>query len=124
MHRHLDEDDLHGVIMSDGELLASEYTMDTAEELRFAGPWGQTFQEPIFDGVFNIINKRIVGDKHLKLSLQPEDSQLEIDAIAFNVTDEDWAPDLRTAKVAFRLDVNVFRGNKSLQLMVDHIEPC
>ena len=124
VRRHLDEDDLHGVIMSDGELLASEYTMDTAEELRFAGPWGQTFQEPVFDDVFNIINKRIVGEKHLKLSLQPEGSQLEIDAIAFNVTDEDWAPDLRKAKVAFRLDVNVFRGNKSLQLMVDHIEPC
>ena len=124
VRRHLNEDDLHGVIMSDGELLSSEFSMTTAEELRFAGPWGQTFQEPIFDGVFNIINKRIVGEKHLKLSLQPEDSKLEIDAIAFNVTDEDWSPKLRKAKVAFRLDVNVFRGNKSLQLMVDYIEPC
>lgn len=124
VRRHLNDDDLHGVIMSDGELLSSEFSMTTAEELRFAGPWGQTFQEPVFDGVFNIISKRIVGEKHLKLSLQPEDSQLEIDAIAFNVTDEDWAPDLRKAKVAYRLDVNVFRGNKSLQLMVDHIEPC
>ena len=123
VRRHLNEDDLHGVIISDGELLSSEFSMVTAEELRFAGPWGQTFQEPVFDGVFNIINKRIVGEKHLKLSLQPQDSKLEIDAIAFNVTDEDWAPDLRKAKVAFRLDVNVFRGNKSLQLMVEHIEP-
>ena len=121
---HLTEDDLQGVIMSDGELLNSEFTMSTAEELRYAGPWGQTFQEPIFDGVFNIINKRIVGEKHLKLSLKPQDSQLEIDAIAFNVTDEDWAPDLRKVKIAYRLDVNVFRGNKSLQLMVDYIEPC
>ena len=124
VRRHLNDDDLQGVIMSDGELLSSEYSMATAEELRFAGPWGQTFQEPIFDGVFKIINKRIVGEKHLKLSLQPEDSQLEIDAIAFNITDEDWAPEVNKAKVAFRLDVNVFRGNKSLQLMVDHIEPC
>ena len=124
VRRHLNEDDLHGVIMSDGELLSSEFNMTTAEELRFAGPWGQTFQEPIFDGMFKIINKRIVGEKHLKLSLQPEDSNLEIDAIAFNVTDEDWSPDVKKAKVAFRLDVNVFRGNKSLQLMVDHIEPC
>lgn len=123
VRRHLNDDDLRGVIMSDGELLSSEFSMATAEELRFAGPWGQTFQEPVFDGVFNIINKRIVGEKHLKLSLQPENSQLEIDAIAFNVTDEDWAPDVKKAEVAFRLDVNVFRGNKSLQLMVDHIEP-
>ena len=124
VRRHLNEDDLHGVIMSDGELLESEFSMITEEELRYAGPWGQTFQEPVFDGVFNIINKRIVGEKHLKLSLQPVDSQLEIDAIAFNITDEDWSPDLKQVKVAYRLDVNVFRGNKSLQLMVDHIEPC
>lgn len=124
VRRHLNEDDLHGVIMSDGELLDFEFSMTTAEELRYAGPWGQTFQEPVFDGVFNIINKRIVGEKHLKLSLQPINSKLEIDAIAFNITDEDWAPDLKQAKVAYRLDVNVFRGNKSLQLMIDHIEPC
>lgn len=124
VRRHLDEDDLQGVVMSDGELLESEFSMITAEELRYAGPWGQTFQEPVFDGVFNIINKRIVGEKHLKLSLQPVNSKLEIDAIAFNVTDEDWSPDLSKAKVAYRLDVNVFRGNKNLQLMVEHIEPC
>lgn len=124
VRRHLNEDDLHGVIMSDGELLSSEFSMTTAEELRFAGPWGQTFQEPVFDGVFNIINKRIVGEKHLKLSLQPEGSQLEIDAIAFNVTDEDWSSELTKAKVAYRLDVNVFRGNKNLQLVVEYIEPC
>lgn len=124
VRRHLDEDDLHGVIMSDGELLESEFSMTTAEELRYAGPWGQTFQEPVFDGVFNIINKRIVGEKHLKLSLQPVNSNLEIDAIAFNTTDEEWSNEQNQANVAFRLDVNVFRGNKSLQLMVEHIEPC
>jgi len=128
VRRHLNEDDLQGVIMSDGELLTSEFSMNTAEELRYAGPWGQTFQEPVFDGVFNIMNKRIVGEKHLKLSLQPAGSNLEIDAIAFNVTDEDWKPPSlgkpQKAKVAYRLDVNVFRGNKSLQLMVEHIELC
>lgn len=121
---HLNEDDLHGVILSDGELLESEFSMKTAEELRFAGPWGQTFQEPVFDGVFNIINKRIVGEKHLKLSLQPVNSKLEIDAIAFNTTDEEWSAEHTQAKVAYRLDVNAFRGNKNLQLMVEHIEPC
>ena len=124
VRRHLNDNDLHGVILSDGELLSSEFSMATAEELRFAGPWGQTFQEPVFDGMFNIINKRIVGEKHLKLSLQPVNSKLEIDAIAFNTTDEEWLPEKTQAKVAYRLDVNVFRGNKSLQLMVEHIELC
>lgn len=124
VRRHLAEDDLQGVIMSDGELQTSEFSMNTAEELRYAGPWGQTFQEPIFDGVFNIIHKRIVGEKHLKLSLQPLDSTLEIDAIAFNVTDKEWPEKQGQVKVAYRLDVNVFRGHKSLQLMVEHIELC
>lgn len=116
VRRHLDEDDLRGVIMSDGELLESDLSMSTAEELRFAGPWGQTFHEPIFDGEFEIINKRIVGEKHLKLSLQPDGSHLEIDAIAFNLTDENWEPLLpgqtQRVKVAYRLDVNSFRGQK------------
>ena len=124
VRRHLCEDDLQGVVMSDGELLDSEFSMNTAEELRYAGPWGQAFQEPVFDGLFNIINKRIVAEKHLKLSLQPVESNLEIDAIAFNVTDEEWPEHTLQANVAFRLDVNVFRGNKNLQLMVEHIEPC
>ena len=122
--RHLCDDDLQGVVISDGELLESELTMNTADELRYAGPWGQTFQEPVFDGLFNIISKRIVGEKHLKLSLQPDGSSLEIDAIAFNTTDEEWSQDHLQAKVAYRLDVNVFRGRQSLQLMVEHIEPC
>ena len=124
VRNHLNEDDLQGVILSDGELLASEFSMKIAEELRYAGPWGQTFQEPVFDGVFNIMSKRIVGEKHLKLSLQPVNSGLEIDAIAFNTTDEDWPAEQTQVKVAYRLDVNVFRGNKNLQLMVEHIEPC
>lgn len=125
---HLNEDDLHGVIMSDGELSAAEFTLTTAEELRYAGPWGQTFPEPVFDGVFTVKSRRIVGEKHLKMSLQPQGSNIEIDAIAFNTTDESWGTQsaslIQQANVAYRLDVNVFRGNKSLQLMVEHIELC
>lgn len=124
VRHHLCEYDLQGVVMSDGELLDSELSMNTAEELRYAGPWGQMFQEPVFDGVFNIINKRIVAEKHLKLLLQPVGSNLEIDAIAFNTTDENWSEQISKANIAYRLDVNVFRGNKNLQLMVEHIEPC
>jgi single-stranded-DNA-specific exonuclease len=123
VRRHLCEDDLKGVVLSDGELLTSEFSMITAEELRYAGPWGQTFQEPVFDGLFDIITKRVLGEKHLKMSLQPLNSKLEIDAIAFNVTGNEWPVNTRQVTIAYRLDVNVFRGNKSLQLMVEHIEP-
>ncbi|MDH5600718.1 MAG: single-stranded-DNA-specific exonuclease RecJ, partial [Gammaproteobacteria bacterium] len=119
VRRHLDDDDLKGVVLSDGELSESELNLQTAEEIRYAGPWGQTFQEPVFDGLFDIISKRIVGEKHLKMSLQPHGSQLEVDAIAFNTTDEEWSNEHQQAKVAYRLDVNVFRGRQNLQLMVE-----
>lgn len=128
VRNHLNQDDLQGVILSDGELSATEFSMTTAEEIRYAGPWGQTFPEPVFDGVFNVKSRRIVGEKHLKMSLQPQGSNIEIDAIAFNTTDENWSNQTngqdQLVNVAYRLDVNVFRGNKSLQLMVEHIEPC
>jgi len=124
VRQHLNEDDLKGVVMSDGELSSSELSMQTAEELRYAGPWGQTFPEPIFDGVFKIVNKRIVGENHLKLSLYAPDSDLEIDAIAFNVTDKSWPEQVSQVNIAYRLDVNIFRGQQNLQLMIDHIEPC
>ena len=124
VRRHLSLEHLQGVIQSDGDVAASELNLETAEQLRFAGPWGQSFPEPVFDGVFTIKSKRIVGEKHLKLVLQPRDSELNIDAIAFNITDENWPENTQQALMAYRLDVNTFRGQTSLQLMVDHIEPC
>lgn len=124
---HLTIDDLQETLLSDGELLESEFSMKTAEELRYAGPWGQTFQEPLFDGVFRVINKRVVGQNHLKLLLQPEKSDLVIDAIAFNTTDEHWLPlspgQIQKVNMVYRLDVNTFQGQQNLQLMIAHIEP-
>ncbi len=119
---HLAEDDLQGVIFSDGELQATDFSLEMAETLRFAGPWGQHFPEPVFDGMFEIKHKRIVGEKHLKLSLLPQGGDREIDAIAFNMTDADWPAHIDMVRIAYRLDVNLFRGNKSLQLMIEHIE--
>lgn len=119
VRRHLSDDDLHGVITSDGELLESEFSMVIAEELRYAGPWGQTFQEPVFDGVFEIISKRIVGEKHLKMLVRAKDGKVELDAIAFQQTDEYWPEDIKSLQLAYRLDVNEFRGNRKIQLMVD-----
>ena len=122
VRQHLTEDDLQGVITSDGELSADELSMTTAEELRYAGPWGQLFPEPVFDGIFTIVSKRIVAEKHLKLILQPAGTKTEIDAIAFNMTDAHWPDNVTRVNIAYRLDINVFRGQQTLQLMVDHLE--
>lgn len=115
---------LTGELVSDGELTPEQFTLPLAAELRTAGPWGQNFPEPLFDGHFRIIQQRIVGEKHLKLVLETECGQVMLDAIAFNVDLKTW-PDatIQHAEIVYKLDVNEFRGNQTLQLMVDQIAP-
>ncbi|MFV8450056.1 single-stranded-DNA-specific exonuclease RecJ [Vibrio campbellii] len=125
--KELDEAALKGVIMSDGELKPEEFSMHVAEQLRSGGPFGQAFPEPIFDGEFKVLHQKLVGEKHLKLMLEPlykgHPTNVMIDGIAFNVDLRRW-PDasVKTARLAYKLDVNEFRGNQSLQLMIDLIE--
>lgn len=120
----LSDGDLEGLILSDGELSEKELSLDFAEQLRNAGPWGQGFPEPVFDGEFEIVSKKILAEKHLKMMLRlPNDSGC-IDAIAFNITDEGWATGTSRVKLAYRLDVNEFQGRKTAQLMVEQVEAC
>ena len=123
--RHAEDVHLQAVIESDGELAAADFQLDLATELRFAGPWGQHFPEPVFDGRFNIVSQRLVGEKHLKLVLSLPDSSQLLDAIAFNVDLEIW-PDqgIEQIDIAYRLDVNEYRGQQSVQLVVEHLVPA
>lgn len=127
VREELHESALKGVILSDGELLPEEFSMHTAQQLRDSGPWGQAFPEPLFDGEFKILHQKLVGEKHLKLMVEPLfkglPTNITLDAIKFNIDLRRW-PDasVKTARIAFRLDINEFRGNQSLQLMVEHIE--
>jgi single-stranded-DNA-specific exonuclease len=123
--RFLEKVDLQARIDSDGELAREEMELELANALRYAGPWGQHFPEPLFDGIFGIVQQRLVGERHLKLVLShPTDGSL-FDAIAFGVDLEVWpAPEIERARVAYRLDCNYFRGEERLQLMIEHIEPC
>ena len=112
---------LTGVLASDGSLLTQDMTLSFAELLRAAGPWGQNFPEPLFDDTFTLVQQRIVGEKHLKLVVE-KDQQI-FDAIAFNVDIKRW-PDhkAKQVKLAYRLDINEFRGKQSLQLMVEQLD--
>ncbi|EKO3917616.1 single-stranded-DNA-specific exonuclease RecJ [Vibrio fluvialis] len=127
VRQDLDEALLKGVILTDGELTPEEFSMHVAEMLRAGGPWGQAFPEPVFDGEFKVLHQKLVGEKHLKLMLEPlykgHPTNIMIDGIAFNVDLRRW-PDasVKTVRLAYKLDINEFRGNQSLQLMVDHIE--
>ncbi len=123
VRRHLGEADLFGVLLSDGQLGQEEISLTLAEELRSAGPWGQLFEEPRFDGEFEVVQHRIVGEKHLKLTLQIPGSSQRVDAIAFHTTDADWPAGVERVETVYQLDVNEFRGQRSVQLIIQHIQP-
>ena len=122
--RHAQDIHLQAVIESDGELGEAELQLDLATQLRFAGPWGQHFPEPVFDGRFQLLSQRLVGGRHLKMVLAPPHSAQCLDAIAFNIDGHTW-PDTAVSQVeiAYRLDVNEFRGQRSVQLVVEHMVP-
>ena len=118
------EDDLQARLITDGCLEAQQLSMHTAEMLRDAGPWGQLFPEPCFQGDFRIVQQRIVGERHLKLVLAPHNQpEIAIDAIWFNIDTARWPnPEAETVHCVYRLDINEFRGLESLQLMVQHLQ--
>jgi len=112
------------VIHTDGELDGSEMTLDNAEQLRIAAPWGQGFPAPLFDGTFYVTEQRVVGKYHLKLKLQSLDSRQQYDGIAFRAVEPDQAvPRLECIHAVYELDVNEFRGRRSLQLIIGHFQP-
>ncbi|HHF0442848.1 TPA: single-stranded-DNA-specific exonuclease RecJ [Haemophilus influenzae] len=122
----LDEEHLQGVIWTDGELNSNEFNLETAELIKSVGTWGQGFPEPCFDGEFKILDQRAIGQNknHLKMLLEPKQGGGLLDAIAFNINTRLY-PDLsiKQARLAYKLDINEFRGNRSVQLLVDYIEP-
>ncbi|GFM86010.1 single-stranded-DNA-specific exonuclease RecJ [Pseudomonas cichorii] len=122
VRRQLNEEDLTGRLLSDGSLTVEEFNLGLARELRNAGPWGQHFPEPLFHGVFRLVNNYIVGKKHLKMVLETECGSIKLDAISFGVDLDIW-PVQEKCKVelAYRLDLNEYRGNETVQLIVTHI---
>ena len=124
VRRQLQPQDLQAVLVSDGHLSPQEMSLELASVLRQAGPWGQYFPEPLFDGDFGVVQQKRVGQNHLKMTLALDSNgQHLVDAIAFNVDTEQWPnPSVQQVKLAYRLDVNEFRGRQSVQLIVEYLE--
>lgn len=118
----IEPEQLQGVIYTDGELQADEFNLETANLLKQAGPWGQHFAEPVFEGEFRILQQRLVAGKYLKMLLETQNGML-LDAIWFTV-DVKQFPDLsiKQAKLVYRLDINYFRCNSNLQLLVEYMQ--
>jgi single-stranded-DNA-specific exonuclease len=111
-------------VWTDGVLADAEISLVTAQLLRDAGPWGQAFPEPSFEGEFEVESPRVIGEKHVKCWLRPVGSQARFDAIAFNLLDgERFAtPPQGRVRLAYRLDINHWQGERRLQLLIEHIE--
>ena len=118
----VDPAQLRAELASDGELDAADFSRDLADQLRLAGPWGQGFPEPVFDGCFRVQSWRRVGERHLKLELAPESGGVKLSAIHFG----GWAgtappPRLR---LAYQLEPDDWNGRRGVQLLVRHLEPA
>jgi single-stranded-DNA-specific exonuclease len=114
--------DLEQKVWSDGELAEQDMTLELAELLQTAATWGQEFPEPVFHGMFDVIQARIVGQQHLKLVMRKPNGNLLLDGIAFFVDKPEQWLGLRVCNAAYKLDVNEFRGQRSVQLLVQYLE--
>ncbi len=112
---------LHAELWSDGELAAHEFDRSHAELLRDGGPWGQGYPEPLFDGVFDIADWRVVGGRHLKLVLRRHDLHTPLNAIRFGGWSGDAPPP--RCHLAYRLTPDDYRGGDAIQLLVEHLAP-
>ncbi|WP_286236741.1 single-stranded-DNA-specific exonuclease RecJ [Neptuniibacter halophilus] len=125
VRNQLSEADLQQQVLTDGSLSAADFNLELAEMLREAGPWGHQFPEPLFEGEFSLLQQRVVGQRHLKMVLMEPVSGLALDAIQFNADMEQWPDESITrVRVVYKLDVNEFRGQKTVQLLVDHLLPA
>jgi len=118
----LGEDELLARVVTDGELQGHEFDLVAAEALMGAGPWGQGFPEPTFDGLFTVLSLQILANKHLKFTLEPEHGGGPVEAIAFNA---DMSVDLQEGdelRLVYRLSINEFRDSRTVQLMVEQFE--
>ena len=122
-NQYISSDKLEDEYLTDGELSDEDFTVPLAQAIQDAGPWGQSFPEPTFAGQFKILDKRVVGENHLKLKLQLRGNSATLDAIAFNMTDTNWPPETQQIVSAYRLGINDFQGNTQVQLFLEHIEP-
>lgn len=118
----IEPEQLQGVIYTDGELQADEFNLETANLLKQAGPWGQHFAEPVFEGEFRILQQKLLAGKHLKLIVESQSGML-LDAIWFNIDLRQY-PDLsiKQAKCIYRLGINSFRGSENLQLFIEYLQ--
>ncbi len=121
LQQYVDADCFDNVLYSDGQIDAPDMTLQLAKTLRDAGPWGQRFPPPLFDGEFSVQNQRVLSGKHLKFVLKATGSSQAVDAIYFFASEQELKTNYQQLHIVYELSVNEFRGQQSLQLMIKQI---
>jgi single-stranded-DNA-specific exonuclease len=122
MQRYAARLDRADIILTDGPLAAGELRLELADALRRGGPWGQGFPEPLFDNELEVIEQRLLKERHLKLRLCHPGERTFSDAIAFNHPRLLGLATGATARFVYRLDVNAYGARRDAQLVVEHIQ--
>lgn len=109
---------LERVLLTDGALQAGELTLEIAHALEQAGPWGQGFEEPVFEGAFTVSGIRLMGSEqqHVRYQLRATDGTA-VEAVDFGGAERAAAPG-STSTFVYQLGVNRYNGNESVQLRV------
>lgn len=117
----LDEERLEAVLYTDGELPPGAATLELARQLRYGGPWGQAFPEPVFDNEFLCSGWKVMGETHLRLTLSdPRDGSLH-DAVMFGAYTGQPPPS--RLRAAYELTINDWQGRESPRLLLRYFEP-
>ncbi|MEZ5476779.1 MAG: single-stranded-DNA-specific exonuclease RecJ [Thiolinea sp.] len=122
--RQLQPDTFRETVFTDGELAAADFSLECADQLRAVAPWGQWFPEPQFEGVFEIVKRQVLKEAHVRLELRPLAADgsplpLIVPAIQFFADVERWPEQGERVYLVYKLSVNEFRGERTLQLLVD-----
>jgi single-stranded-DNA-specific exonuclease len=121
-----DDIEAANTVLSDGELNQEIDDLGFIRNLKIAAPWGQGFSEPIFDNKFQVMEQRLVGEIHLKMTLRPLHEDRTVEAIRFRHLDAPGAPCIQYERIhaAYRVDINEYAGRVSPQLLIEHFQPC
>lgn len=117
----LSEEHLQAVLYTDGELPCGAASLELARELRYAGPWGQAFPEPVFDNVYECVRWKVMGQRHLRLDLRDPRDGAMVEAVMFNAYH--GRPPPAMLRAAYELAINDWQGRESARLLLRHIEP-
>ena len=119
--RRLTADSLHAEVLTDGSLDGNDFDIKLARQLRYAGPWGQGYPEPLFDNVFHLLALKVVAEKHWRLTLQHADRREALEAMLFNAPLQQ--PESGLLRVIYQVDIDEWNGRERLRLIARHVMP-